>query len=72
MMWMTGKVKASYTVEATFILALTLFLILFAVRVGVTLHTEVKERACHYEKVQQFDAVSEVKTIKRVEKMMEE
>ena len=71
-MWMTGKAKASYTVEATIILALALFLILLAVRVGVELHTEVKETSCHYEKVQQFDAVSEIKEIKRIEKMMEE
>ena len=69
---MMGKVKASYTVEAAIIISLALFLILFAIQLGVELHTEVKDAAVRYEKVQQFDAVDEVKAIKRLKKVMEE
>lgn len=66
------KAKASYTVEAALIVPAALFLILFSVKTGVSLHAGVKEASCHYEKVQQFDAVSEVKMIRRWKKLMEE
>lgn len=36
------------------------------------MYTEVKEAACHYEQVQQFDAASEIKQIKRWKKLLEE
>lgn len=61
------KAKASYTVEAAIIVPIVLFLVLGAVRLGVTLHGEVKEAACHYEKLEELDAVSEIKKLKKLE-----
>lgn len=61
------KAKASYTIEAAIILPIVLFIILGAVRLGVTLHQEVKEEACHYERLEELDAVKEVKKLKKLE-----
>ncbi len=69
---MKYRVRASYTIEAALILPAALFLILFSIQTGISMHTEVREAACHYEKVQQFDAVSEVKQIRRWKKLLEE
>ena len=52
-MWMRKKEKAVYTVEAALIMPLVLLVVLLAVRVGVDLHTKVKDASCHYEKLEQ-------------------
>lgn len=71
-MGMKKSMRASYTIEAALILPTALFLILISIRTGISMYTEVKEAACHYEQVQQFDAASEIKQIKRWKKLLEE
>ena len=47
-----------------------LLVILLTVRVGVKLHAQVKDASCHYEKLQEYDALEEVKKKRQMEKWM--
>lgn len=69
-MQLRKKEKAVYTVEAALILPLVLLVILLTVRVGVKLHAQVKDASCHYEKLQEYDALEEVKKKRQMEKWM--
>uniref|UniRef100_UPI001F1FE0B5 hypothetical protein n=1 Tax=Roseburia hominis TaxID=301301 RepID=UPI001F1FE0B5 len=71
-MWMRKKEKAVYTVEAALIMPLVLLVVLLAVRVGVDLHTKVKDASCHYEKLEQYDAPKEVKKERQIKKIIGE
>ena len=62
------KEKAVYTIEAALIFPLVLFVVLLAVRVGVRLHTDVKDVSCHYEKLEEYDAVEEGKKKRQIER----
>lgn len=66
------SMRASYTRGSCAYFAGALFLIPHFIRTGISMYTEVKEAACHYEQVQQFDAASEIKQIKRWKKLLEE
>jgi len=67
-----ARLKASYTIEAAMIIPLVFTTILISVKSGVILHEKVKEAALSYANMKEIDAVSQVRTMKNVNIVLEE
>lgn len=60
------KLKASYTIEAALIMPLVFTTLLIAVKLGVSMHEQVKEKAIAYNHVIEINPVKEIRTIKNI------
>lgn len=60
------KAKASYTIEAAMIMPLVFTTILIAVKTGIQMSEEVKEKAIAYNTVKEIEIIKEIRTIKNL------